>query len=79
MNETENLYQNKIFVTVPAGFTQLSERKLDLDRTTEADAATMQELYRVLADEFEAIGYSMIAAGCRRSSERWWLKISRGG
>ena len=75
--ETENLYQNKIFVTVPAGFTQLSERKLDLDRTTEADPSTMQELYRVLADEFEELGYSMLAQACRRSSDRWRLKISR--
>ena len=69
--QTESLYQNQILFTVPAGLKDLSARKLDLDRMTEADPATMQALYLSLADDFDGIGYSMVAGNCRRRAAEW--------
>jgi len=68
---TESIYQNQILITVPLGFKDLSARKLELDRISEGDPETMQALYNVLADEFDDIRYSMVAASCRRKADQW--------
>ncbi len=59
---------------VPTAGISLAARKLELDRTQpgpEIDSDMMAELYRVLADEFDAIGQTIVAGACRKSAERW--------
>jgi hypothetical protein len=71
MTLTESIYQNKILINVPLGFTDLSARKLELDRITDGDPREMQELYSVLSDEFAAMNCPAMAAVCLRRADQW--------
>jgi hypothetical protein len=67
----ERIYQNKILFDVPEGFSELSARKLDLDRMTDGVPAEMREFYAALAADFRAIGYTFNADACDRRAEQW--------
>jgi len=73
MPATESIYHNQILIQVPAGFKDLSARKLELDKLTDADPDILHEAYLSLAEEFEAINYQMVADVCRRRAEQWRL------
>lgn len=71
MTQSETTYQSQVFLKVPYEMQELSARKVDLDRMSEGDPLVMSELYNTLADEFEAINYTIVAANCRKRAEYW--------
>lgn len=81
MLETESLYYNTILYKVPLGMAALSARKLELDRTSQADDPELTEaLYMALADEFSEINYETVAENCRKRARYWadLKKVKRG-
>jgi hypothetical protein len=74
----ESIYQNEILFRVPLGLKALSARKLELDRIVDGEKETMSALYDGLADEFEGIGYQMVAGACRKRALQW-RQMATGG
>jgi hypothetical protein len=68
---TESIYQNQILFRVQAGFSDLSTRKLELDRITDGEPGLMRELYSTLAEDFRKIDSPMMADACDRRAEQW--------
>lgn len=68
---SESIYQNGILLSVPDGYKQLCTRKLDLDKIADGEPLVMRDLYNQVAQEFEEIGYTIVANNCRRKAAQW--------
>lgn len=68
---TVTVSNNDVVLVLPASAHDLNQRRIDLEQATEIEPDVYAALWYALADDFDAIGYTMSAECCRRRAEHY--------